>query len=472
MRRLSLRKVLIALGVGGGVLALALWGVLRASTPSPGAKADTALSLPPSSLKPGPLFAEHASFAFAVFLPPQAAAPTPAKLGELVAQRFPPLRLVGEGLPAVPPPTVRASEHTTREYPIPEGELLELAARHLSPQEQAALAASERVLLLQFATVPPALEAMRQAHELALELAVSTGGLLWDEESGEFFSADTWQEFRMGKWEDGMPRASRHFNSRLYAEGDGTARFVTVGMGKFGLPDLEVRHVPETLTAKMGIFINIVAQLMLEGGALGEDGAFPVSLTALKPSTMRERLLEQVQVGAQAGIQVGFAPKDPSLADRDNRLLEIIFPARPGDSPSERPYAAITALFGGKDELVSTSHDAVVMEASRRARQHLLVHIKPVFLEGLKPGTRLFVKAPFDTSSGGTEWMWVLVTGWESPSIHGLLDSKPDDVPALKAGARVTVHEESIFDYLVVLPDGSIEGNETERLLIERARKK
>ncbi|MDY7229504.1 DUF2314 domain-containing protein [Hyalangium rubrum] len=457
MRRVSPWKASVGLGVGAGVLALVLWGCFRQSAP-------------PASAAPGTLFAAQTSFDFVVFLPPQAVAPTPAKLGELVGQRFQSLRWVGEGRPTEPPPTVRVTEHTTREFPLPEGEMLELAVRHLSPQEQSGLAASERILLLQFTTVPPGLEAVRQAHELALELARTTGGLLWDEESGEFFSIDKWQEFRLAEWEGGEPRLARHFNSRLYTEGDGTARFVTVGMRKFGLPDLEVRHVPETLTGKVGTLINIVAQLMIEGTAVREDGTFPVALNALKLASMRERLLQQVQDGARAGVVLNLVPADPKQADRDNRLLEIRFPSEPGDSPSERPYAAITALFGGKDEIVSAPHDDALLEASSRAREELLTRLKPRFLEGLRSGERLFVKAPFDTSSGGTEWMWVHVITWEGSTIQGVLDSQPDEVPGLKAGSKVTVEEGSLFDYLLVSQDGTFEGNQTERLLIERSR--
>jgi hypothetical protein len=33
----------------------------------------------------------------------------------------------------------------------------------------------------------------------------------------------------------------------------------------------------------------------------------------------------------------------------------------------------------------------------------------------------------------------------------------------------VTVEEDSLFDYLLLWPDGTSEGNETERLILQRA---
>jgi uncharacterized protein YegJ (DUF2314 family) len=61
--------------------------------------------------------------------------------------------------------------------------------------------------------------------------------------------------------------------------------------------------------------------------------------------------------------------------------------------------------------------------------------------------------------------MWVEVVTWKGKTIVGILDSDPFEIPTLKAGARVEVPADEIFDYILSRRDGSREGNETAPLL-------
>ena len=54
---------------------------------------------------------------------------------------------------------------------------------------------------------------------------------------------------------------------------------------------------------------------------------------------------------------------------------------------------------------------------------------------------------------------------WQGHTIRGILDNDPFEIPDLKAGAKVEVKEDSLFDYLLVKRDGTQEGNETARLM-------
>ncbi|MBZ4418531.1 DUF2314 domain-containing protein [Myxococcus sp. RHSTA-1-4] len=431
-------------------------------------RATAARPLPPP-LPPGPLFAARASFRYALIHTPKPGAPALPSLEARLRERYPALRLAGEASDAAPLPTVRVTEQALKDYPLPDQGMLEVAARNLAPEEQARLAASERVTLLHFTTEPPAVEAVRQAQALALELARDMDALLWDEQMVELFSVKDWHERRLEDWNGGEPLLPRHFNTQVYSEWDGTVNLITAGLTTFGLPELGVQQVPAPLSGTLGSFLNIVAQLMLEGTAVREDGAFPVALDALKLADWREALKQQVRPDARQRTLIGLLPVDPNDVE-GLRMVEVIFQAHPGDTPSERPYAAVAELFGARSEIVSADEDdAELQAASRAAREALLTRIKPRFQEGLESESRLLVKAPFDTSAGGIEWMWVHVTGWEGTSLKGTLDSQPADVPGLKAGAQVTVSEESLFDYLLRREDGSVEGNTTERIILERA---
>jgi uncharacterized protein YegJ (DUF2314 family) len=167
----------------------------------------------------------------------------------------------------------------------------------------------------------------------------------------------------------------------------------------------------------------------------------------------------------RATLRLGIGK--PDTGDPDNRLVEITFPG-PTARLQERHVALLDELLGSNEEpVVNASHDRALMAASRRAKKAVLKH-KSRYTRAPPFGEQLMVKAPFTTSEGGREWMWVEIVRWEGSRIFGVLQNVPQDVPGLKQGARVEVEESSIFDYLLQRQDGSQEGNETGVLLKQR----
>jgi hypothetical protein len=59
---------------------------------------------------------------------------------------------------------------------------------------------------------------------------------------------------------------------------------------------------------------------------------------------------------------------------------------------------------------------------------------------------------------------------WQGNLIGGVLANDAFDIPTLKAGARVEVQADQIFDYLLSLRNGTQEGNETAPLIEARSR--
>ena len=57
---------------------------------------------------------------------------------------------------------------------------------------------------------------------------------------------------------------------------------------------------------------------------------------------------------------------------------------------------------------------------------------------------------------------------WEGTRITGILENVPEKVDGLKAGSHVEVDDGSLYDYELHLKDGSIEGNETGKILMKR----
>ncbi|MCI0570305.1 MAG: DUF2314 domain-containing protein [Myxococcaceae bacterium] len=104
---------------------------------------------------------------------------------------------------------------------------------------------------------------------------------------------------------------------------------------------------------------------------------------------------------------------------------------------------------------------------ARKARARLL-ELEPAFLKGLAPGAEVVVKAGFPTDDSSTEWMWFVVSAWESGTLRGNLLNQPRGIKALKLGSPVQVKLEQVGDYIYRPGDGTSEGGESSRILQAR----
>ena len=111
------------------------------------------------------------------------------------------------------------------------------------------------------------------------------------------------------------------------------------------------------------------------------------------------------------------------------------------------------------------------LNAARARALRALRKLKPRFTQRQPALEHLIVKAPFTTRTNGVEWMWVEVVHWEGKKLSGILQNDPYEVDDLKAGARVEVDEDSLFDYLYRRADGTDEGGETTKILMARERR-
>jgi uncharacterized protein YegJ (DUF2314 family) len=68
--------------------------------------------------------------------------------------------------------------------------------------------------------------------------------------------------------------------------------------------------------------------------------------------------------------------------------------------------------------------------------------------------------------------MWVDVLRWKGTTIEGILQNDPAAVSGLRGGARVSVEEDAVFDYLLKRARGTSEGNTTGELMERRQEKR
>lgn len=100
--------------------------------------------------------------------------------------------------------------------------------------------------------------------------------------------------------------------------------------------------------------------------------------------------------------------------------------------------------------------------AVKRAQAEL-----PDFLRQLKapkPGQRFAVRGRFMTPNG-PEFLWVREPRQEKETLIGILDEKPIALQTLKKGDEATVKLTDVADWLILNPNGQVQGRYTEEAL-------
>lgn len=420
---------------------------------------------------PGPAFEERMAFEFAVYYTGPPREEPRAALEALLAQGFPGFtRLEDLGNEEMGNRRVLGAKWVTdarTSYLPPDLEGLRYAGRGLDEAQAEALQQSDQALRLLFAYGSEhRWSGMREALRLTSALARRTDGLIWDNVSREVFTPDFWDEHRIATWPEteGPPDLRPHFTIHSYREDDGLHRAVSLGLRKFGLPDVVVENYSGSSNKGVGNTINLLVQALAEGAPVDSNGDFDLDIRRIRNSAVRDEQLASLEANATAKASLRLVQGTPDEGDPENRLIEIAFDRSPGPDLQARQERLLTELFGAEEDVTAdVDHEAEVLAASQKAREKLAA-LKPAFLAGLPPGEVLLVKAPFPAPDGRREWMWVEVIEWKEDRISGTLQNEPVYVE-LKAGQRVQVSAAEVFDYIHKKADGSQEGNETAKIL-------
>lgn len=254
----------------------------------------------------------------------------------------------------------------------------------------------------------------------------------------------------------------------------------TKGMGKFGLPELEICDAPPNLNTPIGYLINGAAQRLVRSSleqALEAGEKEPGELT-LEP-ILRVRLEDVVaarteelpvppEEGARGWVDVGLEYRR-GRRDEDS-FLRLTPPPGTREKPGVWWSTAISEMFGaGESTLRNVKSDSEAMEAAHLRAMSELPRARQRFAAGLQPGEMLIVKHGFPTGGEMHEYMWLSVNSWRDDRLTCQLMNSPEIRRDLRAGQMVELREADLFDWAVMRPDGEIEGGYTNRVVMEES---
>ena len=349
-------------------------------------------------------------------------------------------------------------------YPVPDLRYLSYFGRGLDKKQATRIQKSNLAIVIDVAyPVNMKFDGLKTTSFSVFNFANSSGGFIWDSETRELFTPEAWRVKRIDSWSESTPEIEDHTVIHAYKNNQGV-RAITLGMAKLGLPDIVVNDFSWSLNRSMGDLINLVAQSLAEGSVPNKEGYLELNINELKNTGYKRDLIATLKDNAEPRIKIQIGEGKWEEGDPENYIMELLFHDFEGASLSEKHEVLLSSLFGWEDQISYVKHNQLIEAASERAKKKLN-GLKEDFNKGLNPGEFIQVKAPFATTDGGKEWMWVEVLSWKGKVIKGLLKNEPRHIPDLKGGSEVVVSQGEVFDYIRNYPDGTTEGNETGALI-------
>ncbi len=297
--------------------------------------------------------------------------------------------------------------------------------------------------------------------ELASAFASRHKGVIWDDNTRQGFGPATWDLWRLPGLTKTPAYLGLAFTTHTYRDGNGF-RMVTLGLDRFGLPDLVIEHSP-TNSDELGLLIQWIAQQLYEDPTLGKGGMLALDVGRLQSSWMADELRGRTGAGATLVGAVQLVQGTPQEGDAANRLVEIRFTVgSDSGSKGERIAALTTQLFGDDDKWLEGDGQAFE-RAKARARRELKELMARY--DSLPSTSSLHVKAGFDTTDEHTEHMWVAIQGVNGDNLVGTLLNSPFKGNRYRKGQSITFQLEAVSDFIYTREDGSTQGNYTEPFL-------
>lgn len=245
----------------------------------------------------------------------------------------------------------------------------------------------------------------------------------------------------------------------------------TKGLGRFGLPELQVRNVPPQLGASWTSVLTGLASRLLDMwlDALRERrGSAFAEMAAVFEVSEADVASARQESPTGDGTAVVRLTLDPSSAEGADSFLTVQPPDDYPASAGEYLTEVCTALFGDRSQDVRYLASSDSMQLAVQSALKSLPQARERFLkEELPAGARLMVKHKIATAEG-MEYPWAYVNSWKDPGTvlgHSASDTMRDR--RVRAGRPAVIDADSIVDWAIWTDErGFIEGGLTNTVAL------
>ena len=332
-------------------------------------------------------------------------------------------------------------KNVSEEFPPMDLEYLKYSNQGLTTFEMETLQLSSYALVFDFLYEKSKFsEAVEIAHQLIYDLVEDKQVAIYDSETRETFSKSFWSAKRISTGI--FPVIANHITIHFYQK-DEYCRAITLGMLKFGLPDIVMEDLSCRSSLSLTSLINLTAQTLLEQGSLNDNKTLDLNIANVKNNEFREFLESSVYENAKQQATITIENGVWESGDPQNRLYKIAFE---GDNPQVQHDELLSTLFGSEDKITTLRHNEEILAASNRAKEKI-PELYKAFNKGFPFDRSLLIKFPFENKEGDREWMWVEVLSWKKNTVTGLLQNEPALVTNLKSGQKVKKNIKNLYKF-------------------------
>ena len=256
----------------------------------------------------------------------------------------------------------------------------------------------------------------------------------------------------------------------------GVAWMTTLGMGRFGLPNLQITEAPPDLVDLLSTVINTVAhELVITVMKLNSDSeetqtgfsiADGMRVSQKSVALALDMEPEEPEAGVRGWTMIGleYQPKKRN----QEAFINLVAPEGFRSDKGVWLHSLLTDLFGTEDTLRHVDHDSGAMQEAHERAVAELPAVKQRFQDGLETGETLFVKYGFDVPGEDFhEFMWLTVNTWQGDHLQAQLANDPDYRRDLQAGQTIELRDEDVYDWLLTGPNDEAEGGYTADVVRE-----
>lgn len=346
---------------------------------------------------------------------------------------------------------------------LPGKETWDTVASSLRPEERAKLPAQTTAITVR-TNAPFSREhvAARAGFAVTALLAEALDGFVYDETARRI---QRWQDSPVIVTPPGAPAFEpRAVVVQLHRQDDGTARVLTLGMMRFGCPDLALEGANMGAAPRLATVLNAVASKL----AAGEEGT-PITVTLADVARMLGKKPSDLNASTPRPVELDVIAPERAEGDPDNEIAELV----PSEGSSREAWDTVLAsLFGVPASVSNEVEDRELGEIAGRAKKEL----PRVVGRFETAGGELFVKGPFvippDARLDGgptTELLWVDVAACDPKLCTGVLANDPTWPSNLASAKTTSVERAHVADWLLRERDGGTTGGESLRVLRARS---
>jgi len=248
--------------------------------------------------------------------------------------------------------------------------------------------------------------------------------------------------------------------------GIGGLWLTTKGLGRFGLPELQVRNVPPQLgqawtRVLTGLALSLLGTWLTALRARAEPAFAQLpAVLEVREADIARAYDAPVTEGLAVPVRLTF---DPSPQDSADSFLSVQPPDDYPASAGEFLAGVCAALFGQHELQIRYLAPSDELERAMRAAREGLPAVRGRFLAGdLPPQAQLMIKHEISVP-GRAEYPWAYVTSWADPA-RVLANSAGEATldPGIRAGRPIVIAAETIIDWAIWIDGkGIIEGGQT-----------